>query len=105
LALDISHLDQEAITTSEIELHQFCQDGGLIFTGRELSINHPGFDLAVLTFELHDCCHGQGIDATGVVFIGIQKIEQIAHGVGLRDDFLGLGCFTDELLTDPVILG
>jgi len=62
LALDISHLDQEAITTSEIELHQFCQDGGLIFTGRELSINHPGFDLAVLTFELHDCCHGQGID-------------------------------------------
>ena len=73
--MDISHLDQEAITTSEIELHQFCQDGGLIFTGRELSLFHPGLDLAVLAVELHDSCHGQGIDTAGVVLIGIQEVE------------------------------
>ena len=103
--MDISHLDQEAITTSEIELHQFCQDGGLIFTGRELGSFHPGLDLAVLAVELHDGSHSQSIDTAGVILIGIQEIEQIAHRVGLRHHFLSLGSFTYKLLADPLILG
>jgi hypothetical protein len=102
--LGVPHLDQKAVTAGQIELHQLSQDSGLVFTGRELGINHPGLDLAVLAIELHDSSHSQGIDTAGVVLIGIQKIEQVTHRIGLRDYFLGLGSFGDQLLTDTMTL-